>query len=186
MFQNHGKVSKETVRMAIDLLERGAAVFPDDGEILFQLGFMHYYEMRRFFLEDKDNPEWRKHEDEGLRLIARSSLMKGAPPYAARLSATLMGRAEGKSGMEDLVVEHLKMLLAKETDPKLRELLENKLRAAIGEAAERDILETARLQTEWMARMPYVPYDFYLILRPDFSVAELRDPLYRWNRLLDL
>ena len=168
--------------MAIDLLERGAEVFPDDGEILFQLGFLHYYEMRRFYLKNEDDPEWRAHEATGARLIARAALMQNAPKYAARLSASIMGKA----GLEDMVVEHLKTLLAKETDPNLREYLAGKLKAALGKAAERDIRETERLSAAWSSEMPYIPYDFYLILKTDAPVAELIDPLYHWNLMLDM
>lgn len=182
LFQHQGEVTEASVAMAIELLERGVEQFPADGEILFQLGFMHYYETRRFYLDDPDSEEARAHREEGARLIYKAALMNGAPPYAARLAASI----GTKAGLEDIVVEHLRTLLAKETEPELRALLADKLRAALGKAAERDIQETERLRAAWAASMPYVPFDFYLILDTDTPLAEWLDPLYSTNRLLDL
>jgi hypothetical protein len=177
LFQNNGKVNEKTVKMAMELLERGVEEFPGDGEILFQLGFMHFYEMRPFMSLDGNDPKRRFHNELGARLIARSALLKGAPPYASRLSASIMGKA----GLEDMVVDHLRALLGQETEPSLRELLASKLRAALGKAAERDIAETERLKQKWLAAMPYIPYDFFLILETDTPLEEWLDPLYLFN-----
>lgn len=181
LFQNKGRPTQKTVEMAIDLLERGVSVFPDDGEILCQLGFMHYYEMEPFLPEDEDDPKRKHHKESGIQYISRGALMSGAPPYAARLSASLTTQ----NGMDEFVIEHLKALLAQETDPDLRKLLARKLRKALGKAAERDIAETERLRKQWADTMAYVPYDFFLILQTDPPLQELIDPLYRWNRMLD-
>jgi hypothetical protein len=182
LFQEHGRVTKRSIHMAFELLQRGIREFPNDGELFFTLGFMHHYEMRRFLPDDNNDPETAKHLALGRYYIGRAALMKGAPPYAALLSATLMLQG----GMDAAVLEHLKAMLVRETDPTVRAELIEKIRAEVGKAAEKDILETERLQQAWRREMPYVPYDFYLLLQIDTPLEERIDPLYYTNQLLGL
>jgi hypothetical protein len=182
MFQNHGKVTKESIQAAIELLGRGIQYFPDDGELYFSLGFMHYYEMAKFFSDDPNDKETKNHRDLGRYYIGRSALMDGAPPYAAMLSTTLLL----KGGMDAAILEHLKAMLLRETDPTIRADLIAKIRSEVGKAAEADIAETERLRAAWQNDLPYVPYDFYLIVRTEVPVAEKLDPLYLSNQLLGL
>ena len=51
-----------------------------------------------------------------------------------------------KEGMDDLVAEHLKALLLKETNPSIRRSLEMQLIRALGDAAKRDIEKTKAFQ----------------------------------------
>lgn len=182
LFHNHGRVTKKTVEMATELLERGISIFPDDGELFFSLGFMHLYEMARFLPEDLTDPLTKKHRDLGRYYIGRAALMPKAPPYASMLAATLMV----KEGMDAAVVEHLKAMLLKETDPRIRAELIATIRSETLKAMQSDIAVTERLQQEWREKMPYVPYDIYLMIRPDLPVEETIDPLYPTNVLLGL
>jgi hypothetical protein len=156
-------------------------VFPDDGQIAFNLGFIHYYELARFLPSDPQNPVRKWHRQQGVRLIRRASLMPDAPAHVSALAATLMKR----NGMEDLVVTHLENLLLKETDPRIRETLALQLRNASGQAAERAIALTSELQDEWRKKLPFVPFDLFLVvdglLEP---VANVLNPLHVTDELL--
>jgi hypothetical protein len=182
LFQDHGKVSEKSIQAALELLDRGIREFPDDGELYFSLGFMHYYEMKRFLPDNPDDPKTKKHRELGRYYIGRAALMDGAPPYAAVLSMTLMM----KGGMDAAILEHLKAMLLRETDRTIRADLIARIRAEVGKAAEADIAETERLQAAWRNDLPYVPYDFYLALNTDAPVEERLDPLYFSNQLLGL
>jgi hypothetical protein len=182
LFQKNGVVTEKTVKASIDLLERGARAFPDDGEIAFQLGFMNYYEMEPFLPKEKDHPTRRFHKEHGAELIRRAALMDRAPSYAAGLSFSLLS----KEGLDDLIIEHLKKLLVKETNEKIRETLLYQLRKEAGKAAEREIETSEKLLTEWRENLPFVPFDLYLIIARDFPVDELINPLWWTNRLLGL
>jgi hypothetical protein len=182
LYQEGGKVSRRSVDMSMRILERGQRELPNDGEIAFYLGFLHYYEATKFTPADPDAPETRRHLDMGRRLIGRSALMPNAPPYAARYSVSLY--QEG--GVKELVVAHLKALLAKETAPEVREALIASLRQAVGDAARRDIAATNRLQAAWRADMPYIPFDLYVLLGPEYDVRELVNPLFRFDAMLGL
>ncbi|MFO8070462.1 MAG: hypothetical protein R6V85_01190 [Polyangia bacterium] len=178
---HEGRISRRTVEQAIDLLERGLEQFPDDGELAFNLGFMHYYELEPF---TRDEKEKRRHRRIGAHLIRRAALLPEAPPYTGLFASTLLRR----EGLEELVVEHLKAMLVRETSPSIRASLEAQLRRELGEAARRDIERSRRLHARWREEMPYVSFDLYLLLRRPGAegVEAVLDPLYLVNRLLGI
>lgn len=181
LFQR-GNVSEQTAQMAIEILERGHREFPDDGEIAFSLGFIHYYEMEPFLPKDKDDPKRRFHKNAGLQMLRKSTFLENAPRYASLLASSLMSQA----GMNDVVVEHLKTMLQKETDPEIRKELIFKLRKELGALAELDIRTSEQLQARWREDMPFVPYDLYLLMDSQFSIDQLLNPLSWSNRVLGL
>jgi hypothetical protein len=182
LFQRNGEITEETVKAAITLLERGTKAFPADGEIAFELGFMHYYEMESFLPSDKEDHTRRFHKERGARLIRRAALMDKAPSHAALLASSLIS----KEGLDDLMIEHLKAMLVKETNPNVRETLLYQLRREAGKAAEREIEMSEKLLAKWRGNMPFIPFDLYLLIARDYSVDELIDPLWWTNRLLGL
>lgn len=160
-----GTITRRTVEMAIALLEKGKRQYPDDGEMAFVLGFLHYYELPPFL--EPGSPELKRVKEAGARLIRAAATMPGVPAYVALTSSSLM-RAEG---MDDLVIEHLRAMLIKETDPVIRRSLEAQLRRALGEAAERDIDVTGRLERRWREEMPFVPFDMFLMVQPEIPLG---------------
>jgi hypothetical protein len=137
--------------------------------------------MLNFVPDDPKDPITKEHLRLGRYYFSRAALMDNAPPYAALLSASLMQRFD----MAEMVVEHLKAMLMRETDPQIRARLIEKLREEAGRAAERDILQTEQLQQEWRQQLPFVPFDFFLVLRSDAPIEELIDPLYLTDQLLE-
>lgn len=178
----HGKVTRESLKTSIKLIERGLEHFPDDGDLMFDLGFFHYYEMRPFLPKDPDHPKRKFHRERGVRLIRQAALLGGGPPMAPLLASTLLKR----EGMDELVVEHLKSQLAVETDETVRFHLIEQLRQAAGEQAKRDIQQSNELLREWKDEMPYISYDLYSVLRSEVSLEEVKDPLYFTNRILGI
>jgi hypothetical protein len=166
------KLSLATVEAAMEVLDKGAAVFPDNGEIAFGLGFFYYYELPQF-LDDK--AERSASRERGAKLLRRAATMEGAPPYASLLGVRVLRR----EGLDELVVEHLRTMLISETDPIVRESLEHQLQRELGKAAERDIQRSRALNARWRREMPYVPFDLFLLLGDPqpVSAAEVLDPL---------
>ena len=160
MYQK-GRITRRTVDMAMELLRRGIAQFPDDGSMTFSLGFLSYYEIQPFLAAG--SAELKAAKAEGARLIVRAASLPGAPPYVALMSSTLLRR----EGLDDLVIEHLRAMLLQETDPEIRASLAAQLRSALGKAAERDIAITAALERRWREEMPFVPFDAFLMLQPE-------------------
>jgi len=69
---NGGTVTRRNIEQAIRILEQGLSVFPDDGQLAFSLGFIHYQEMKTFLPKDANDPERQRHENEGIRLLRRA------------------------------------------------------------------------------------------------------------------
>jgi hypothetical protein len=88
------------------------------------------------------------------------------------MSSSLMRR----EGLDDLIIEHLRALLVQETDPEIRRTLEAQLRDELGEAAERDIAVTGRLERRWRSEMPFVPFDMFLLLEPGVVLGDGVEP----------
>lgn len=167
---HQGKITRRSVEMAITLLEKGLINFPDDGEIAFNLGFLHYYEMIPVLPGPDSSPQRKRSRQKGVAILQRAAHMNGSPPYSSVLSSTLMIR----EGMGNLVVEHLKAMLIRETNPSIRRSLEAQLFREIGKAAERDIKYTKELRSEWLREIPYVPFDLFLLTRPNTPVTARR------------
>ena len=177
-----GKITKKTIDMAIEVMEKGLEVFPNDGGIAFNLGFIYYYESEWRLSKDDKNLDL--YKEKGVRLLRRAALMEGAPRYVWLLASTLLKR----EGLEDLMIDHLKATLANETEPQIREAMEIQLRQALGKAAERDISMSRRSQAKWRSDMPYIPYDLYLLLgsNDERSIKEVLNPLDLTEHLLDI
>jgi hypothetical protein len=175
------KVTAESVRASIRILERGAAVFPDDGEIAFSIAFQTYYELPRV-LEDKERR--REARESGARLLRRAALLPGGPPYASLLGARLLKR----EGLDDLVLEHLQAMLIRETNPKIRASLRDQLAREAGAAGARHAAALDDLYGRWRRDLGYVPFDLFLLLHgeDDPDAAELIDPLHHADRRLGL
>lgn len=165
-----GRITRRTVEMAIELLEQGLAQYPDDGEIAFTLGFLNYFELEPFLAAG--SKELAEIREKGVRLIRASATMADAPQYVSVMSSSLLRR----EGLDELVVEHLRALLVKETDPGIRRTLEAQLRRALGRTAERDIAATDALARRWRDEMPFVPFDLFLLLEPS-AAADVRHVL---------
>jgi hypothetical protein len=176
------RITRESIDMAITLLESGIKEFPNDGELWFALGFIHHYEMLNVISEDPEDPETQRHLRLGRYYFARAALMDNAPPYAGLLAVSLV---EKWGGFDDMIAEHLKSTLLKETNPTLRSNLIKKLRNALGKAAEKDIQKTEQLQKEWQQTYDFVPFDFFLVLRTQAPLRELIDPLYFTDQMLE-
>ncbi len=164
---HQGEITRRSVEMAIALLEKGLLNFPDDGEIAFNLGFLHYYEMIPFLPGPNNSPQKKRSRQKGMAILQRAAHMNGSPPYSSLLSSTLMIR----EGLGSLVVEHLKAMLLHETNPSIRRSLEAQLFRESGKAAERDIKYTRELRSEWIRKIPYIPFDLFLLTRPNTPVT---------------
>ncbi len=164
---HRGRITRQSVEMAIALLEKGLLNFPDDGEIAFNLGFLHYFEMIPFLPGPVSSPQKKRSRQKGVAILRRAAHMNDSPAYSSILSSTLMIR----EGLDNLVVEHLKAMLIHETNPSIRNSLEAQLRREIGKAAERDIKHTRELLSEWKREISYVPFDLFLLTRPNTPVT---------------
>ena len=181
---HHGTITKETVKMSIDLLKTGLENFPNDGEIAFNLGFFYYSELP-VFISKKDQPkEYKAAINTGIKIIRRSTLLEGAPSYASSMAGNLLE----KEGLENLMIEHLKAMLTKETNPAIRKRMYARLSKRISAAEQISIQKISRLYDDWKEHYVFAPFDLYLIISPsvDLTPASVASPLLAANKYLGL
>ncbi len=166
---HQGLITEASVRKAIAVVERGTREFPDNGQLLFDLGFLHYWDLYNVLNNKEDKQAARRR---GAHLIQKSSLMEDAPPYAANLSAGLLT----EQGFTDLVIEHLQTQLFKETNPQTRHNLEVQLQKLQGKAAELDIARARQLYDRQQKKFSYIPFElFTLLTSEDAQLHPLRE-----------
>jgi hypothetical protein len=175
------KITEDSVRASVRILERGAAVFPDNGELAFGIAFLNYYELARVLGDKEDR---RQARELGARQLRRAALLPGAPPYASLLGSTLLRR----EGLDDLVLEHLQAMLVVETDPGIRASLKEQLQHETGAAAARQAEAAEELYQRWRSEMGWVDFGLFLLLAggDEPGPAEVLDPLLQENRRLGL
>jgi hypothetical protein len=155
-----GEITVKDARRAIDYLERGAQLFPDDGELAWTLGANYLYELPPMLTDKAEILEARRKGLEHLTVAAR----RGAGPAWLVLStATELG----KLGQRQQELSHLEEVYGQVTDPEVKFQVARRLErlrdATFVEALRRTYDE---LDAEQRATLPYIDRDLYLLVRP--------------------
>jgi hypothetical protein len=162
---------------ALDLLERGERQFPSDWRFPFYAGYIKYFSL--------GNPE------EGGMALLRAARIPGSPAYFPLLASRML--AEGNR--PDTALAFLQEMTARETDPRRKVSLEERIRRVIVErdlqSMEMAIAEyTSRVgapprnladlvQSGMLAQIPEEPYGGRYLLTPDGGVQSDRAPQER-------
>jgi hypothetical protein len=155
-----GKVTVNDARRAIDYLERGAQLFPDDGDLAWTLGANYLYELPPMLKDPAEKLEARRKGLEHLTVAAR----RGAGPAWLVLStATELG----KLGQRQQELAHLQEVYDQISDPEVKRQVAMRLErlrdATFVEALRRTYDE---LETEQRATLPFIDRGLYLMVRP--------------------
>lgn len=162
---------------ALDLLAQGARQFPSEWRFPFYTGYIKYFSL--------GNPE------EGGMALLRAARVPGSPAYFPLLASRML--AEGNR--PDTALAFLQEMTARETDPRRKVSLEERIRRVIVErdlqAMEMAIAEYASrvgapprnladlVQSGMLARIPEEPYGGRYLLTPDGGVRSDRAPRER-------
>ncbi len=151
---------------AIRLLERGAAVFPDDWRIPYLAGQLYSLE-----LETTDAALRRQWDERGALLIESAIRKPGASAEAATFAAHL----RTKLGQHQAAVNGLREMLLVTSDEGARRRMIDKL-AELEQQDAADIAaevlgERLRFEREWKAARPGVPPTMYILLGPKLPAA---------------
>ena len=153
-----GIITRDTIDMSIDILKLGLKQYPNDGQLLFQIGFLYYFELPPFL--ENENVETAKRT--GIKYFLRSSSAQDPPPYVALLTANL----SKEHNLNDLIVEHLNVQFLTETNPEIRKKLEWSLKSALSKQHMDDIKQMNHMYETWKAQYAYIPFDLYTVLKP--------------------
>jgi tetratricopeptide (TPR) repeat protein len=164
-----GDVTVDDVRKAIRYLEAGARLFPDDGNIAWELGATYAYELEPMLPVGAPRAEARRKSLEYLEMAA----LRGAgPAWLGLQTASQLSSL----GHKEQAVQHLQDLYATATDPAIKAELEQRLASLQTEAYVEAMRAAAdELETHRKRDFPYVDTSLYLLVgsRPPFDGMEL-------------
>lgn len=157
---NSRRITRASVERSIAHLERGLREFPDDGEMLYQLGFLYWSEMLPFYRDDAERMQMRRRA----AVLYQRSSARGYGPAWLSLAA---GRALENAGLDQQAVEHLRALLLRTEDEASRARIRRRLEELTGESL-RDPFdeEISRLDRERQGSYPYLSPMLYLFVAP--------------------
>jgi hypothetical protein len=158
---NGQNFSTGALEAANRLLERGAKQFPDDWEILFQLGFNLFFELPPLAGEsDGRVPDWRQRGVEALR---QATLLEGAPSWLPNLVAQMLTRRGGDA----LAIKHLEQTYAVTSNAETRAEIRRKLTALRASSSAAVWARSAdELSQIVSSAYPYAPEAFSVITGP--------------------
>ena len=172
-----GEVGPSDVYKAIDYLKRGFKLFPDDGELAWDLGATYSFELPPLL---KSAEERRQARAEGIGYLELASLRGAGPAWLGLQAASQLDRL----GKTEQALRHLEQVYATTTDENTRTQIEAKITrmrsAAYAEAFKRANQELAEAR---LKHFPYMDDTLYLMVgpRPPFDGTALRvsnfDPL---------
>ena len=160
-----GDVSVQDVMDAIAYLERGTRLFPDDGELAWDLGATYAYELVPMLPTGAPREEARR---KSLEYLETAALRGAGPAWLGLQTATQLSSL----GRKEQAVRHLQDLYATATDPGVKQQLERRL-AALQTQAYAEAMRAAddELEAERVRDFPYMNTTLYLLVghRPPFD-----------------
>jgi tetratricopeptide (TPR) repeat protein len=165
-------VDNRAYQRALDVLDAGARLFPDDWKLPYLAGEIYTQDLRT------TNPAERRAWDERGTLLTESAIRKpNAPAEAATWAATMRTRL----GQHQRAVDGLREMLLVTSDDSTRARLLGKLaeleHGSASELASELLDARRRFDAAWLADRPAVPASMYVLLgpplAPTFDLTEL-------------
>ncbi|MCA9582545.1 MAG: hypothetical protein KC416_12175 [Myxococcales bacterium] len=154
------EIGKEEVFQAIEYLERGANLFPDDGELAWDVGATYQYELKPLL----DNPEDKKMADEkGLVYMQTAARLGAGPPWLVLANATRLREL----GQSEQALRHLEEMYATvqdaDTKAEIGRQIQRRREANYLEAFRKTFEE---IESRRRADFPYLDPTLYLLVGP--------------------
>lgn len=172
LYHSGGTITAADVERVATYLERGTRMFPDDGELEWELGATFTYELPPL-LQDRAAKENARRR--GLPHLQRAARMGAGPPWLALTNAQELARL----GQTEQAVRHLEEMYATVNDADAREQIGERI-AQLRTEAYAEAFERANQEAE-LARQrdyPYLSPTMYMLVGPKHSDARtelLRD-----------
>lgn len=156
----------DVVRRAIDVLRRGVARFPDDGELAWDAGATIVYELLPQL--DEDDPDRTQLLEEGNQHMMAAARLGAGPAWLVLTNAATLS----KLGETDRELRHLEEMYAMIRDPKVRAQIENRL-AILRDQAYSEAFRSANEEFEQrrLEEFPYMPPTLYFFVSDPVEAA---------------
>ena len=165
-----GELGPDDAWQAISYLERGARLFPDDGDMAWELGATYTYELIPLLRDPDEKAEARRKGIEHLRVAA----LRGAGPAWLALTAA---SELGKLGHREQQIAHLQEVYSQVDDPRTKRRIEDQLARLRSEAFADALRAThAQLEAERLESFPYLDMDLFVLVgkKPAFDGQALQ------------
>ncbi|HJL18888.1 MAG TPA: hypothetical protein RMH99_24710 [Sandaracinaceae bacterium LLY-WYZ-13_1] len=150
----------EHVEEAVEFMQRGAARFPEDGELAWDIGAALVFELVPLL----DDPEARDDARErGMPWLLSASRLGAAPEWMSLTNSTLLARL----GRTEQAARHLEEMYLATRDPRTRERIAERIRRlrdrTEAEAFMQSVREHERARRE---HFPYLTPELFLFVGP--------------------
>lgn len=149
------------VHRAIDIMERGLARFPDDGELAWDIGATLAFELPPLLDDPEDDANARRDAAPYLMMAAR---LGAAPEWMALTNASMLTHL----GQVETAAQHLEEMYAMTRDEGTRARIAQTVGQLRSQLHAEALVEMDRaLEEERLREMPYVSPEFFLLLREE-------------------
>lgn len=160
-----GTVTAADARKAIAYLERAVRLFPDDGELAWNLGANYAYELPPLLTDQAEVEEAKRRGAENLQVAAR---LGAGPPWLVLTTASTLA----KLGQNEKLIAHLQDVYAQIDEPEVKEQIEIRLAQLRSDAfAEGFRHANEELELARKRDFPYIDHELHILLgaRPPFD-----------------
>lgn len=155
-----GRITVDDARAAIRYLEQAARLFPDDGEIAWDLGANYAFELVPMLKTRAEREEARQR---GLAYLEAAALRHAGPSWLALQNAGQLAQL----GRSEQAIRHLEDVYATASDPTLKQRIEQQLSSLRTQSYVEALRHTAeQLEAARMRDFPYVDASLYLLVGP--------------------
>ncbi len=155
----HRMITRQSVERSNDHLARGLAQFPNDGEMLYGLGFNYAFELQPFL---PPGPERVAAKRRGAHFLQRAAAVGYGPAWLSLTAARMLE----DTGEESSAIELLRDTLLRTDDPTLRARLEQRIRDLGGAESDPGLAQVRAVERERRESFPYLSPALYLFVGP--------------------
>ncbi len=149
----------EVMRRAIDVLRRGVARFPNDGELAWDAGATIVYELLPHL--DPDDPNRTALLEEGNEHMMAAARLGAGPAWLVLTNATTLQ----KLGENERELRHLEEMYAMIRDPAVKAQIETRLATLRDQAySEAFRIANEEFEARRLAEFPYMPPTLYFFV----------------------
>jgi hypothetical protein len=150
-----GTATQQEFLSSIRYLEKGAREFPDDYKYFWVAGTRYFFD-----LWSPDEALRRRYRERGAELIEQAMTKPNAPHDLATTAASM----RSKLGQHQRALDNLRQMTLSTDDEEARENMLKRVRIADPGLAEEIEQAVLGLQERWMANLPMVPLEFFIVL----------------------
>lgn len=161
-------ITPDDIERAVSFMQRGAARFPSDGDLAWDIGAALVFELAPMLDGEEAKGEARER---GVPYLMRASRLGAAPEWAVLTNVTMLERI----GQREQAVRHLEEMLPAVRDPATRTRMEQDLRRLQERGrAEAFIAAEHELEESRLESFPYVHPDLFPLIgeRPPIDLDE--------------